>query len=77
MTDNDVTQINVRLDKAQMEQLKVLSTRYGSISATVRIALDNLWRDLVRSGQIRPSIPDHYAEDANTDAFPQVNEPDI
>ena len=42
------TQVNINLSPGQMEQLRVLSEHYGSVTAAVRVALDALWREFVR-----------------------------
>ena len=76
MSNKERIQINVNISPGQREQLDALVAHYGSISAAVRVALDVLHRDLIRSGQIRPTVLDHYAEHADTDASPQVNELD-
>lgn len=76
MSDKKRIQININLSEGQHEQLSELAVHYGSISAAVRVALDALWRDF-RSGQVRPSIPDHHIEDTNTGAGSQVNELDV
>jgi len=60
-----------------MEQLRILAAHYGSISGAVRVALDALWREFIRSGQIGTAVSDHYAIDADTDALAQVDEPDV
>ena len=42
------TQVNINLSPGQMEQLRVLSEHYGSVTAAVRVAIDALWREHVR-----------------------------
>lgn len=77
MSDKERIQINVNLSPGQKQQLDVLALHYGSVTAAVRVALDALWREFVRSGQIGAAVSDHYAVDANADAGPQVNELDV
>ena len=71
------TQVNINLSPGQMEQLRILADHYGSVSAAVRVALDALWREYIRSGQIGAAVSDHYAEDTNTDAGPQIDKVDV
>ena len=74
MSNKQRIQVNVNLSPGQKGQLDALALHYGSTSAAVRVALDALWREFVRSGQVGAAVFDHYAEDTNTDAGPQVNE---
>jgi len=77
MSDKTRIQVNVHLGQGQMEQLRILADHYGSISGAVRVALDALWREYIRSGQIGAAVSDHYAEDTNTDAGPQIDKVDV
>ena len=56
MSDKTRIQVNVHLGQGQMDQLRILATHYGSISAAVRVALDALWREFVRSGQVGAAV---------------------
>ena len=49
MSDNERTQINIRFTPGEMEQLKALAVHYGSISAAIRVALDDLWDKRIRN----------------------------
>ena len=69
MTDKDRNQINVQLGPGQMEQLRILSAHYGTVTAAVRVALDALWREFVRDqaavggrGQATDSRPEGDAD---------------
>ena len=49
MNDNDRSQVNIRFTPGEMQQLRILADHYGSISAAIRVALDDLWDKRIRN----------------------------
>ena len=77
MSDKQRIQVNVTLSAGQKQQLDILASHYGGVSTAIRIGLDALWREYIRSGQIRPAVADLDAKDADSGAGAQVDELDV
>ena len=64
MITKDRIQINVQLSLAQMEQVQILAVHYGSLTTAVRVALDLLWREHVRTQTAMPLEPSDKSDNA-------------